>query len=611
MCGIVGYVGNNQAQSILLDGLRRLEYRGYDSAGIAVIDGVAVQCLKKKGKVSVLEEACAEHPLAGTTGIAHTRWATHGVPSDENAHPHWDCQKRIFVAHNGIIENAKQLREDLTARGHVFSSQTDTEVMSHLIEEAQKEHEKLEQAVAAALQLVTGAYGLAILSAAEPKKIVAARLGSPLVVGVIGLGEYVVASDVSAILRHTRDVIYLQDREMAVLEPGGHRILSQDREVVGRSTERVEWDAENMEKGGYEHYLLKEIFEQPEALENAIRGRMEIKAGDAHLGGIHDVADRLAQMKRLIIVACGGAAYAGRVGEYMIEEYAGIPVEVELASEFRYRKPVLDEQTAVLFISQSGETADTLAALKEVKRKRILTLGLVNVVGSSIARETDAGIYIHAGPEISVTTTKAFMNQLGILVLLAVFLGRQRSMSFVMGQRILEELAQIPDKIRLILKKADEVKRIAKEFSDMTDALYLGRKYNLPIALEEALKLKEIAYVHAEGYGAGEMKHGPIALIDEHFPAIAIVPDDSVYEKNISNLQEVKARRGRIFAIATEGDTEITSIADHVFTIPKTLEILTPLLSVVPLQLFAYYSALLRGRDVDQPRNLAKSVTVE
>jgi len=611
MCGIVGYIGQRQVQPILFDGLRRLEYRGYDSAGVAIINATGVALAKKKGKVSVLEASCVAEPILGTVGIAHTRWATHGEPSDENAHPHADCTNTYYVAHNGIIENAKQLKEELITRGHRFQSQTDTEVLSHLIEEAGKEHPVLEEAVMSALQHVTGAYGLAILSAREPQKIVAARFGSPLVVGVVGDGEYIVASDVAAILPHTRDVIYLEDRDMAVLQGSGHRILTHDQGTVDRHTERVEWDAGRIEKGGFDHYLLKEIFEQPEALENAIRGRMDIKAGDAHLGGIRDVADRLATIRRLIIVACGGASYAGRVGEYMLEEYAGIPVEVELASEFRYRKPVLDEDTAVLFISQSGETADTLAALKEVKRKRALALGLVNVVGSSIARETDAGIYIHAGPEISVTTTKAFVNQLGILALLAVYLGRQRSMSFTMGQRILEELQQIPDKIRLILKKAPEIKAIAEQFRDMENVLFLARKYNLPIALEEALKLKEIAYVHAEGYGAGEMKHGPIALIDEHFPAIAILPDDSVYEKTLSNLHEVKARHGRIFAIATEGNTEVGAIADAVITIPKTLEMLTPLLSVVPLQLFAYYSAVLRGRDVDQPRNLAKSVTVE
>ncbi len=611
MCGIIGYVGKKEAQPILLEGLKRMEYRGYDSAGIAVMERPGIVCIKKQGKLPKLEEEIGERKLKGTVGIAHTRWATHGIPSDRNAHPHADCQEQVYVAHNGIIENAKQLKKELAKRGHEFRSDTDTELVAHLIEEGYKKHKKLEQAVAHALKLITGTYGLVVLSNLEPEKIVAARLGSPLVIGIADDGEYIVASDVAAILRHTREVIYVEDREIVVLEPSGYRIISAEDKQVSRNIEHVDWDVAQVEKNGFDHFLLKEIFEQPESLGNALKGRMDIGAGDAHLGGIQDVAKRLAKVNRLMIVGCGAAYYAGLAGKYMIEEYAGIPVEVDLASEFRYRKPVLDDRTAVIFISQSGETADTLAALKEVKRKNILAIGVVNVVGSSIARGTDAGVYIHAGPEISVTTTKAFMNQMGIMALLTVFLGRQRDMSYIMGKRILEELNEIPAKITKILKAKDEIKKIAEKYQKITNAIYLGRKYNLPIALEEALKLKEIAYVHAEGYSAGEMKHGPIALIDEDFPIIAIAPKDSVYEKNISNMEELKARKGKIIAVATEGDEDIAQLAEDVMYIPKTLEMLNPMLSVVPLQLFAYYSAVLRGRDVDQPRNLAKSVTVE
>ncbi len=615
MCGIIGYVGKKEAQPILMEGLKRMEYRGYDSAGIAVIERPGIVCIKKQGKISKLETALNSklngRNFKGTVGIAHTRWATHGAPSDKNAHPHADCREQIYVAHNGIIENAKDLKKKLARKRHEFRSDTDTELIAHLIEEGYKKHKKLEQAVAHALKLITGTYGLVVLSNLEPEKIVAARLGSPLVIGITDDGEYIVASDVAAILRHTREVVYLEDREMVVLEPGGYRILSAQEKEIGRNSEHVEWDITQVEKNGFDHFLLKEIFEQPEVLGNALKGRMDIGAGDAHMGGIQDVSKRLAKINRIIIVGCGAAYYAALVGKYMIEEYAGIPVEVDLGSEFRYRKPVLDDKIAVIFISQSGETADTLAALKEVKRKNILTLSVVNVVGSSIAREADAGVYIHAGPEISVSTTKAFMNQLGILTLIAVFLGRQRNMSYVMGKRILEELNSMPDKINHILKNKDKIKKIAKKYLKITNALFLGRKYNLPIALEEALKLKEIAYIHAEAYAAGEMKHGPIALIDENFPSFAIVPKDSVYEKNISSLQEIKARRGKIIAVATEGDKDIADLADNVMYVPKTLEMFYPMLTVVPLQLFAYYSAVLRNRDVDQPRNLAKSVTVE
>lgn len=611
MCGIVGYLGKEDALPFLLEGLRRLEYRGYDSAGVAVMGSDKPAVVRVAGKVAALEQKVRNGGLSGMVGIAHTRWATHGEPTEENAHPHRDCTGEVTVVHNGIIENYRELAASLAETGHKFQSETDTEVIAHLMEEEMGRGSDLPTAVAKTLKKLHGTYGLAVIAARAPETIVAARLGSPLVIGLGQNGNFFVASDVSALIRHTRDVIYLQDHELAVITPSGCRVMNAGLQVVGKEIERVDWDAGAAEKAGFAHYLLKEINDQPDALRNVLRGRMDPGAGDAHLGGLRDVADRLATIDRLVIVACGAAYDAGLVGEYMIEEYAGIPVEVELASEFRYRKPVLDDRTAVLFISQSGETADTLAALKEVKRKRVLALGLVNVVGSSIARETDAGVYIHAGPEISVTTTKAFMNQLGALALIAVTLGRQRNLSYVMGRRILEELGRIPDAIAALLSQSNAVRAVADRFVSITNALFIGRKYNYPIALEEALKFKEITYAHAEGYAAGEMKHGPIALIDENFLAVAIAPQDSVYEKVMSNLHEIKARRGKVIAVATEGDAEIRRVADEVFYIPKTLEMLTPLLSVVPLQLFAYWSAVVRGRDVDQPRNLAKSVTVE
>lgn len=609
MCGIIGSVGKTPAAPILLEGLRRLEYRGYDSSGIAILNQREARCIRSVGKISSLEEKLEEKELSGTCGIAHTRWATHGEPSESNAHPHTDCKNEIYLVHNGIIENYRELKGDLAGEGHQFRSETDTEVLAHLIEKYYEGN--LEEAVSQALPMVRGTYGLAIISRREPDKIVAARYGSPLLIGV-GDGENLVASDAAAVIRHTREVIYLGEGEIATLNASQFRITNIEREIIQREAKVLEWDLEDVQKGGFAHFMLKEIFEQPEVIENSTRGRLILEEGLAKLGGLEEVYDRLAEIKRIITVSCGTAFYAGLVQEYMFEEYVGIPTEVELASEFRYRKPVVRrDETAVLAISQSGETADTLAAIHETKRKGALTLGIVNVVGSTIARETDAGVYNHAGPEIGVASTKAFVSQLVVSALLTLVLGRQREMSVVIGQRVAASIKELPGQIRKILGQNEIIKEIAQRFSHYNNFLYLGRKYNYPIALEGALKLKEISYLHAEGYAAGEMKHGPIAMIDENFPVVAIVPKDSVYLKVKSNLEEIKARRGRIIAVATEGDGEIAPLADEVIYIPKTLEMLTPILSVVPLQLLAYHIGVIRGCDVDKPRNLAKSVTVE
>ena len=609
LCGIVGYIGNKNAVLVGLDGLKRLEYRGYDSAGMTALDKKGrVFCEKLAGRVANLEQKLQEKNIDSNLVIMHTRWATHGKPTSKNAHPHWDCKKEIFVVHNGIIENYKDLQEKLEKQGHRFNSETDTEVLSHLIEKFFRGN--LEEAVRKALKLVKGTYGIAVISKNDPNKIVVARNSSPLLVGV-GKDEYIIASDASAVVSYTKNVVYLKDGEIGIITPEDFQILTLDKQLVKKDIQELEWDVEEAEKGGFPHFMLKEIFEQPEAIENAIRGRLIKKEGLAKLGGLENVEKKLRKIKKIIIIACGTSYHAGLVGEYMLEEYAGIPTDVEYGSEFRYRKPILDKDTAIIAISQSGETADTLAAIKEAKRKGALTLGIVNVVGSTIARETDAGVYNHAGPEIGVASTKAFISQLSILALFTLFLGRQRQMSLVMGKRIAEELSQIPFLVKKILAKDSQIKKIAKEYHKFSNILYIGRKYNYPVALEGALKLKEISYVHAEGYGAGEMKHGPIALIDENFPTIAVVPSDSVYEKMISNIEEIKAREGPIIAVATQGNKKIEKLVDDVIYIPKTLEMLTPILSVIPLQLLAYYIGVLRNCDVDKPRNLAKSVTVE
>ena len=610
MCGIVGYIGKQKALPVLLDGIKALEYRGYDSAGFAVLEeNGKTKSEKSVGKVAFLEAKAAGKDFPGSAGIIHSRWATHGGVTEENAHPHSDCSGKIWLVHNGIIENYKELKEKLTSTGHRFRSETDTEVLAHLIEEELKIN-TFEDAVRLALQKVRGTYGLAILSSDFPKTLIAARNFSPLLLGV-GNGEYFIASDASPLLKYTRNVIYLDDGEMAVLTSDSHRVYDLGRNIREKELHEIEWTAELAQKSGHPHFMLKEILEGPEAIENSIRGRLIPEGGLAKLGGLSEVLEKLKSAKRVLISACGTAYLAGRVGEYMLEEYAGIPTEVDLASEFRYRKPVFKEGDVFLAISQSGETADTLAALREAKEKGILTLGIVNVVGSTMARDTDAGVYQHIGPEIGVASTKAFTSQVAILTLFTLLLGRQREMSLVTGERVAKELKRIPELTRKILEHGDAIAALAKKYQKYENFLYLGRKYNLPVAYEGALKLKEISYIHAEGYGAGEMKHGPIAMIDGNFPSVFIAPQDSVYEKMISNIEEVRARKGPVIAVATEGDEKIRELADDVIYIPKTLEMLTPLLSVVPLQLFAYHFGVGRGHDVDRPRNLAKSVTVE
>ena len=620
MCGIVGYIGKQKDVRSALDSLKRLEYRGYDSAGLVAFIPERKEILWKRalGRIQELERSLEGVSAQGSPILLHTRWSTHGAPTEANAHPHADCKENIFVVHNGIIENYRQLKEKLLAKGHRFLSETDTEVLPHLIEHffsasartAANRQGNLEEAVRKALALVQGSYGIAVIAKDDPEKIVAARLSSPLVISVNDSGGFV-ASDPAALLSYSNKMVFLDDGEIAVITPQEFRVSDLKNNLKEKEVTELAWTAEEAQKGGYPHFMLKEIMEQPESIANALRGRLLPEEGRAKLGGLEPVAERLRSLDRLQIIACGTAFYAGRTGEYMLEEYAGIPCEVDIASEFRYRKPVLSKQTATLFISQSGETADTLAALKEVKEKGGLTLGIVNVVGSSIARELEAGIYNHAGPEIGVASTKAFTSQLVLLALLTLFLGRQRDVSLVMGQRIAKELSRLPELVARVLEQAPRVKEIADKYKDCQNFLYIGRKYNYSVASEGALKLKEISYVHAEGYGAGEMKHGPIALIDEEFPTLAIAPSDSVYEKMVSNIHEIKARRGPVVAIATEGNEDIKNVADNVIYIPKTLEMLTPILSVVPLQLFAYYMGVLKGYDVDKPRNLAKSVTVE
>jgi glutamine---fructose-6-phosphate transaminase (isomerizing) len=610
MCGIVGYVGTRSCLPILVEGLKRLEYRGYDSAGVAVQSNGKLEVVKAAGKIRELEARLATRAPNGPSGIAHTRWATHGVPNDINAHPHTDPSGTVAVVHNGIIENYSVLKNALRAEGHHFSTDTDTEVLAHLIAKYVKHGYKLERAVGAALGDVEGTYGIAVMSATEPGTVVGARKGSPLVVGIAD-GEYFLASDVAPIVEHTRQVVYLDDGEMAVLTPDGFHTATIQSEPVDKAIHEVEWDLGQIEKGGFEHFMLKEIVEQPESVRNSMRGRLNPVEGLARLGGLNISADEMRDIRRLIILGCGTSWHAGLIGEYMLEEYARIPVEVEYASEFRYRNPIVDEGTAVLVISQSGETADTLAAMREAQRKGARSLGIVNVVGSTIARESDGGVYIHAGPEIGVASTKAFTSQVTVLTLLTLALGRQREMSRETGITLARELDLIPQKIESILAGSEAVRRIAEQYKHHNNFIYLGRGYHFPVALEGALKLKEISYIHAEGYPAAEMKHGPIALIDENMPVVFICTRDSAYEKVMSNMMEVRARKGRIVAIATEGDEEVRELADHVLYVPPSLPMLQPLLTVVPLQLLAYYVAVARGCDVDQPRNLAKSVTVE
>jgi glucosamine--fructose-6-phosphate aminotransferase (isomerizing) len=607
MCGIVAYVGHQPAREILLEGLKRLEYRGYDSSGIAILN--AQPYLRKSvGKVAALEQHIWNDNPEGAVGIAHTRWATHGKPTEPNAHPHVDCAGRIFLVHNGIIENYQVLKKRLMATGHTFRSETDTEVLPHLIEEAYQGN--LETAVQKALLQVQGTYGVAVMHTAHPKQIIVARRGSPIILGV-GKDESLAASDVSALAQHTDQVVYLEDNEVARLEPGEFSITTLENRAVNREATVLEVGPEAMERGAFPHFMLKEIFEQPEAVENALRGRLNHSEGVAKLGGLESVLDRLQQARHLIIISCGTSYYAGLYARYVFEALTDLTVETELASEFRYRKLNLRQNTVVLAISQSGETADTLAALREAKRKGALVLGLVNVVGSSIARDTHAGVYCHAGIEVGVASTKSFTSQLTILTLMALLVGRSRDLSYEEGMSIIHGLEKVPADMRQILEQSDQFRTLAAKYCGVDHFLYIGRKYQYPIALEGALKLKEIAYIHAEGYAAGEMKHGPIALIDPAFPTMALAPEDGSYDKVVSNIQEIRAREGRIIAVTSVGNTKLGSLVDDVIEIPRNHEILTPLLTVIPLQLFAYHCAVLRGCDVDKPRNLAKSVTVE
>ncbi len=610
MCGIVGYVGEKNCVPILINGLKRLEYRGYDSAGIGILNDGISSVVKNKGKVSLLEKRIEKLHLNANIGIGHTRWATHGIPNEINAHPHTNESNDLFIIHNGIIENFRTLKTGLEKMGYTFISDTDSEVFAHLIDSFIKKGYSLFKSVQLALGEIEGTYGLAVIYKEEPDKIVAARKGSPLLVG-IGDNENFIASDVSAILAYTKQVVYLEDGEIVELYKDKFFARTISDVEIEKEIHEISMSLDEIDKGGYQHFMLKEIMEQPESVRNSMRGRIILDKGTAKLGGLEPVLDKLSKAKRIIISACGTSWHAGLVGEYMLEEFARIPTEVEYASEFRYRNPVLNPDDAIFFISQSGETADTLAAMKEAKIRGALVLGICNVVGSSIARESEAGVYTHAGPEIGVASTKAFTSQLVALALITLLLARKRNMSLADGKCIAEELLRIPDKISKILELNDSIEKIAEDFKDSRNFLYLGRGFNFPVALEGALKLKEISYIHAEGYPAAEMKHGPIALIDDNMPAVFIAPKDTNYDKILSNIEEVKARSGRIIAIASDKDGNIDHLVDYTIKIPDTIRMLTPLLTVIPLQLLAYHIAVKKGLNVDQPRNLAKSVTVE
>lgn len=613
MCGIVGYIGDEKdITSLLLEGLKRLEYRGYDSAGLALLDsGKKIQVIKEVGKIRELEMKVGKEKSSSVLlGIGHTRWATHGGVTVPNAHPHMDCKGSIALVHNGIIENYIELKEKLSQAGHKFLSETDTEVLVHLIEEFYKESGDAEEAVCEALHNVEGTFGICVIFRDEPDKIIAARKGSPLIIGVKEKSS-IIASDVSAILQHTDKVVYLKDNELAVITRSGFELKDFDRQKLNKNVEKVYWSIDQIDKGKFPHFMLKEIFEQSETILNSFRGRLDKENGTAHFGGLNLTPYELRHVQRILILACGTSWHAALVGKYMIEKLAGIPVSVEYASEYRYRSSVMEINTLVVVISQSGETADTLAALREAKRKGAKVLGITNVIGSTIARETDGGIYLHAGPEIGVASTKAFTSQLVVLLLLALFLGRQRMLSYDDGMGIIKEIETLPEKVKAVISHADEIEKLAELFVNNNNSLYLGRGFNYPVALEGALKLKEISYIHAEGYPAAEMKHGPIALIDEGMPVVVIALKDSIYEKIVSNIEEVKARKAKVIAVASEGDQEITRRAHHVLRIPETMEVTSSILSVIPLQLLAYYIAVKRGCNVDQPKNLAKSVTVE
>src|SRR6266540_2240890 len=608
MCGIVGYVGTRDAAPILLEGLARLEYRGYDSAGVAVLNGGGVETRKLAGRIGGLRELLARTPVHGRCGIGHTRWATHGAPTERNAHPHTDCTRTVALVHNGIIENADVLRKRLEQDGHRFVTEPDTETLVHLIEESRGA--TLEERVIAALDHVEGTYGVAVVAEADPGKIVVARRGSPVLLGV-GDGVFLVASDASAVLGQTRSVVYLNDGDVAVVTAEGYRVLDREARVQERAVDDIEWDLDAIALGGYPHFMLKEICEQAETVRSTLRGRLLVAEGTARLNGLNLTAEQCGAIRRIVIVACGTSWHAGLVGRHVLEELTGIPVSVEYASEYRYRTPLRLPGTLTVAISQSGETADTLEALRAAKAAGSTVIGIVNVVGSTIAREADGGIYLHAGPEIGVASTKAFTSQLVALLLLGLYLGRQRGLALAAGRTLVRELERLPDLVARTLELEPAVRALAERYGDARNALYLGRGVNFPVALEGALKLKEISYVHAEGYPAAEMKHGPIALIDENTPVVFVAPKDPVYAKVVSNMQEVKARGGRVVAITSEGNGDLRRLADHQLSVPATLPLLSPVLTVIPLQLLAYHIAVLRGCDVDRPRNLAKSVTVE
>ena len=608
MCGIVACVGKHLALPILVEGLKRLEYRGYDSSGVAILQNSGAFLLKSPGKVSALEAKLPAEPENGNTGIAHTRWATHGKPTEANAHPHTDCKNSLFVVHNGIIENFGKLKKNLEENGHIFRSETDTEVLAHLVEENYDGN--LNLAVQKALSFIEGTFGIATLHVSHPDEIVVARRGSPMILG-IGENEAMAASDISALALHTKQVLYLEDDEVAHLHGSEFFITTLENKPINRPVETLAFNLGTANKKGFPHYMLKEIHEQPEAVEDTLRGRLDHSEGIAKLGGLEPVASRLHKVRHLIIISCGTSHYAGLYGRYIFETLTDLTIENELASEFRYRKLNLKNNTAVLAISQSGETADTLAALREAKRKGALVLGMVNVVGSSIARESEAGIYTHAGMEIGVASTKSFTTQLAGLLLMALWIGRAQNLSYGEGSNIIQEMMRIPEKMRKVLSQANVIEKLTESYYEYQHFLFIGRKYQYPVAIEGALKLKEISYIHAEGYAAGEMKHGPIALIDPHFPTMALAPDGNSYEKVISNIQEIKARDGKVIAITSAGNKTISKLADDVITVPKTLDLLSPLLTILPLQLFAYYCATRRGCEIDQPRNLAKCVTVE
>ncbi|MEO8167215.1 MAG: glutamine--fructose-6-phosphate transaminase (isomerizing) [bacterium] len=614
MCGIVGYIGPRNCVPLILEGLRRLEYRGYDSAGIALIKDGVFRIEKKAGKVADLVSHLNQFNGSVTSqlGMGHTRWATHGEPNDVNAHPHWDTGKKIAIIHNGIIENYLAIKTKLTREGHTFQSATDTEVLAHLIEDMYSRTNNLCSAVRLALAEVEGTYGLVVLSTHEPDRIIAARKGSPLIIGV-GDGENFVTSDAAAIVDYTRQVIYLEDGEVAEITATSVRTMTINDEAIEKEVEEVTFELSQIERGGYEHFMLKEIHEQPETIRNGMRGRLQVEEGNVVLGGLREVQEKLKNARRFIIAGCGTSWHAGLVGEYMMEELARVPTEVEYASEFRYRNPVINSDDVVFLISQSGETADTLAAGREAKAKGATVLGIVNVVGSTIARESHAGVYVHAGPEIGVASTKAFTSQLTVLSLITLMTARLRgTIDQKHAQILAKEMATLPEKVTHILENnTAQIKEIAEEFKNAHNFLYLGRGANFPVALEGALKLKEISYIHAEGYPAAEMKHGPIALIDENMPVVFIVPKDVIYYKVMSNLQEVRARRGRIIAVANEDDREIDKLAEFVIRVPRTYGYFGPIINIIPLQLLSYYMAVARGTNVDQPRNLAKSVTVE